>query len=384
MREAYLFDAVRTPFGKRGGILKDVHPIDLLGGVFLGLLSRSQIAPSQIDDVLIGCVSQSGEQSANIARNAWLAAGLPETVPATTIDRQCGSALQAIHFAAQGVMAGVYDLVIAGGVESMTRIPLLSMVGGKWGVPVTDSLRQRYNLNGVWFDQAYGANLIAERWRFSREDLDQYSYHSHLKASAARANGYFQKEILSVPPFEHVHDDEGIRDNPSLEKMLQLPPAFEHVDRITAGNASQISDGASAVLIGSLEAGKALGLRPLARFVSFAVVGDDPVMMLTAPIPATQKVLQKAGLTIEDIDLFEINEAFASVVLAWQKETGVPFEKINVNGGAIALGHPVGATGGRLVGTLVNELHRRNKRYGLIAICEGGGMANATIIEAVS
>lgn len=381
MREAYIFDAVRTPFGKRGGILKDVHPIDLLSDLLIGLIERQKIDPAYVDDVLMGCVSQAGEQTANIARNAWLAAGFPETVPASTIDRQCGSALQAIHFAAQGVMAGVYDLVIAGGVESMTRVPLLSSVNEKLGKPITDSLRQRYNISGVWFDQAYGANLIAEHWKFSREDLDRYSYHSHLRASAARKKGYFQEEILSVGSFKHAQTDEGIRDNPSLEKMLQLPPAFDHADKITAGNASQISDGASAVLIGSLEAGKELGLQPLARFVSFAVVGDDPVMMLTAPIPATQKVLDRAGLTVDDIDLFEVNEAFASVVLAWQKETGIPLEKVNVNGGAIALGHPVGATGGRLIATLIYELRRRKGRYGLVAICEGGGMANATIIE---
>ncbi|BCU80453.1 acetyl-CoA acyltransferase [Polycladomyces abyssicola] len=383
MREAYLLDAVRTPFGKRDGALKEIHPVDLLGGLLQGLLRRTRIEPGKVDDVIMGCVDQVGEQGANIARNAWLSAGLPESVPATTVDRQCGSSLQAVQFAAQGVMAGQYDLVIAGGVESMSRIPIMSTLGRGMGTPMTEGIRERYRLEGNWFDQAYGADMIAKQWSLTREDLDRYAYNSHRRASAARARGYFQQEILPVQTHVRVEEDEGIRDNPSLEKMAQLPPAFDHVDLITAGNASQISDGASALLIGSKEAVEAYGLRPLARFVAFAVVGADPVTMLTGPIPATRKVLQRAGLRVEDIDLFEINEAFAPVVLAWQKEIGVPLEKVNVNGGAIALGHPLGATGGRLVGSLAYELRRRNARYGLIAICEGGGMANATIIEAM-
>jgi acetyl-CoA acetyltransferase family protein len=383
LREAYLLDAVRTPFGKRDGGLKEIHPVDLLGRLLQGLLHRTRIDPDKVDDVIMGCVDQVGEQGANIARNAWLSAGLPESVPATTVDRQCGSALQAVQFAAQGVMAGQYDLAIAGGVESMSRVPLMSTLGRGLGTPMTGAIRERYRLEGIWFDQAYGADMIAKRWNLTREDLDQYAFNSHRRASEARAKGYFRQEILHVQQYVHVREDEGIRDNPSLEKMAQLPPAFEYVDLITAGNASQISDGASAVLIGSKEAAEAFGLRPLARFVAFAVVGDDPVTMLTGPIPATRKVLQRAGLRAEDIDLFEINEAFASVVLVWQKEMGVPLEKVNVNGGAIALGHPLGATGGRLVGTLAYELRRRNGRYGLIAICEGGGMANAAIIEAM-
>lgn len=382
MREAYLLDAVRTPFGKRDGSLKEIHPVDLLGGLLQGLFHRTRIDPGKVDDVIMGCVDQVGEQGANIARNAWLSAGLPESVPATTVDRQCGSALQAVQFAAQGVMAGQYDLVIAGGVESMSRVPLMSTLGRGMGTPMTEGIRERYHLEGIWFDQAYGADVIAKRWGLTREDLDLYAFDSHRRASAARARGSFQQEILPVPTV-HVSEDDGIRDNPSLEKMAQLPPAFDHVDLITAGNASQISDGATAVLIGSRESAEAFGLRPLARFVAFAAVGADPVTMLTGPIPATRKVLQRAGLRLKDIDLFEINEAFASVVLAWQKETGVPLEKVNVNGGAIALGHPLGATGGRLVGTLAYELRRRNGRYGLIAICEGGGMANAAIIEAM-
>jgi acetyl-CoA acyltransferase len=383
LREAYLLDAVRTPFGKRDGALKEIHPVDLLGGLLQGLLRRTRIEPGKVDDVIMGCVDQVGEQGANIARNAWLSAGLPESVPATTVDRQCGSSLQAVQFAAQGVMAGQYDLVIAGGVESMSRIPIMSTLGRGMGTPMTEGIRERYRLEGNWFDQAYGADMIAKQWSLTREDLDRYAYNSHRRASAARARGYFQQEILPVQTHVRVEEDEGIRDNPSLEKMAQLPPAFDHVDLITAGNASQISDGASALLIGSKEAVEAYGLRPLARFVAFAVVGADPVTMLTGPIPATRKVLQRAGLRVEDIDLFEINEAFAPVVLAWQKEIGVPLEKVNVNGGAIALGHPLGATGGRLVGSLAYELRRRNARYGLIAICEGGGMANATIIEAM-
>jgi acetyl-CoA acetyltransferase family protein len=384
LREAYLLDAVRTPFGKRDGSLKEIHPVDLLGSLLQGLLHRARIDPDKVDDVIMGCVDQVGEQGVNIARNAWLSAGLPESVPATTVDRQCGSSLQAVQFAAHGVMAGQYDLVIAGGVESMSRVPLMSTLGRGLGTPMTGAIRERYRLEGIWFDQAYGADVIAKRWGLTREDLDRYAFDSHRRASQARAKGYFRQEILHVQQ-QHVHvsEDEGIRDNPSLEKMAQLPPAFDHVELITAGNASQISDGASAVLIGSKEAAKAFGLRPLARFVAFAVVGDDPVTMLTGPIPATRKVLQRAGLRVEDIDLFEINEAFASVVLVWQKEIGVPLEKVNVNGGAIALGHPLGATGGRLVGTLAYELRRRNGRYGLIAICEGGGMANAAIIEAL-
>ncbi|MDN4593654.1 thiolase family protein [Polycladomyces subterraneus] len=383
MREAYLLDAVRTPFGKRDGGLKEIHPVDLLGGLLQGLLRRTQIDPGKVDDVIMGCVDQVGEQGANIARNAWLSAGLPESVPATTVDRQCGSALQAVQFAAQGVMAGQYDLAIAGGVESMSRIPIMSTLGRGMGTPMTEGIRKRYRLEGTWFDQAYGADVIAKQWGLTRDELDRYAYDSHRRASAARARGYFQQEILPVQTHVQVEEDEGIRDNPSLEKMAQLPPAFDHVDLITAGNASQISDGASALLIGSKEAAEAYGLRPLARFVAFAAVGADPVTMLTGPIPATRKVLQRAGLGLEDIDLFEINEAFSSVVLAWQKEIGVPLEKVNVNGGAIALGHPLGATGGRLVGTLAYELRRRNGRYGLIAICEGGGMANAAIIEAI-
>ncbi|NOK62904.1 MAG: acetyl-CoA C-acyltransferase [Chloroflexi bacterium AL-W] len=378
MRDAVILESIRTPFGKRGKALHDTHPVDLLGHLLSALVTRVAIEPDQIDDVLIGCVSQTGEQSANIARNAWLSAGLPESVPGTTLDRQCGSSLQALHFAAQGVMADAYDLVIAGGVESMTRVPLGSTFTGVPGVPLTQNLSRRYALPKGWFDQARGAEMIAQQWGFTREDLDRFSLESHRRAAAAN----FTDEIVPVPTdSQMVTSDEGIRSDTSLEQMASLPPAFPGLELITAGNASQISDGASATFIASREMADRLGLRPRARLVSFAVVGVDPVTMLIGPIPATHKVLERAGLVIDDIDLFEINEAFASVVLAWQHDLGVSWNHVNVNGGAIALGHPVGATGTRLIATLLHELERREGRYGLIAICEGGGMANGTIIE---
>ncbi|WP_448541398.1 thiolase family protein [Roseiflexus sp.] len=385
MPEALIIDAVRTPIGKRGKALRDMHPVDLLGQHIAALLARTGVDPAAIDDVIAGCVGQSGEQSANIARNAWLAAGLPESVPATTIDRQCGSSLQAIHFAAQGVMAGVYDLVIAAGVESMTRVPIGASIQVGPGTPLSPGLAKRYGLESGWFDQARGAEWIAREWRFTREDLDRYSLRSHRLAAEARAAGRFAAEIIPVAlPEGIVFDaDEGIRPDTSADQLAALKPAFPDLELITAGNASQISDGAAATLIASPSAVQALGLRPRARFVSFAAVGVDPVTMLTGPIPATRRVLDRAGLHVNDIDLFEVNEAFAPVVLAWQKEIGAPLERVNVNGGAIALGHPLGATGARIMATLLHELERRGGRYGLIAICEGGGMANATIIERV-
>jgi acetyl-CoA acyltransferase len=390
--EAVIVDAVRTPIGKRGGSLSGVHPVDLLGGLLKQLLERNHLDPAAVDDVIAGCVDQVGEQAANIARNAWLAAGLPESVPALTLDRQCGSSLQALHFAAQGVMAGVYEVAIACGVESMTRVPMLSTVG-VYGTPMSESLQARYRMdrwNRKFFDQALGAELIAKQWGFTREDLDRLGLRSHQLAAAARAEGAFANEIVPVrlPAEENQEarifaEDEGIRTDTSLEKMLSLPPAFPDLELITAGNASQISDGASAALVMRREMAQRLGLRPRARFVAFAVVGVDPVTMLTGPIPATKKVLERAGLAVEDIDLFEVNEAFASVVLAWQKEIGAPWDKVNVHGGAMALGHPLGATGTRITATLLNALERRGGRYGLMAICEGGGMANATVIERI-
>ncbi len=386
MNEAVISEAIRTPVGRRGKALRDVHPVDLLAHLMGQLVERTGIDPGLVDDVIVGCVSQIGEQSTNIGRNAWLSAGLPESVPATTIDRQCGSSLQAIHFAAQGVMAGVYDLVMAGGVESMTRVPMGSPFRTEYGTPLTESLRRRYKLDG-FFNQAVGAQMIAERWGLTREDLDRFSLESHRRATRARDQGYFEREIVPVPVrdpegnevlFRH---DEGIRPDTSMEALAGLEPPFPGLDLITAGNASQISDGASLSLIASPRMAERLGLPVRARFVAFSVVGVDPVTMLTGPIPATQKVLARAGLSVEEIDLFEVNEAFAPVVLAWQKEIGAPLERVNVNGGAIALGHPLGATGGRLMATLLAELERRQGRYGLIAICEGGGMANGTIIE---
>ena len=385
MPEALIIDAVRTPIGKRGKALRDIHPVDLLGQHIAALLARIGVDPAAIDDVIAGCVGQSGEQSANIARNAWLAAGLPESVPATTIDRQCGSSLQAIHFAAQGVMAGVYDLVIAAGVESMTRVPIGASIMVGPGTPLSPGLATRYGLERGWFDQARGAEWIAREWHFTREDLDRYSLRSHRLAAEARAAGRFTAEIVPVSLTDGTRfdSDEGIRPDTSADQLAALKPAFPDLELITAGNASQISDGAAATLIASPSAAQALGLRPQARFVSFAVVGVDPVTMLTGPIPATRRVLERAGLRANDIDLFEVNEAFAPVVLAWQKEIGAPWERVNVNGGAIALGHPLGATGARIMATLLHELERRGGRYGLIAICEGGGIANATIIERV-
>ncbi|HEX5570656.1 MAG TPA: thiolase family protein, partial [Ktedonobacterales bacterium] len=335
MPDAVILEAVRTPVGKRGRALAHAHPVDLLGGLLAGMLARSGVDPARVDDVIIGCVDQTGEQAANIARNAWLAAGLPESVPATTIDRQCGSSLQAVHFAAQGVMAGAYDLVIAGGVESMTRVPLGAplMVGP--GVPLTESLAKRYDLPRGWFDQAHGAEMIARQWNITRERLDQFSLQSHQRAAAAQAAGRFKDEIIPVtlPDGSSFSADEGIRPDTSLDKLASLQPAFPGLELITAGNASQISDGASAMLIATPDLAHQLDMRPRARFVSFAVVGVDPVTMLTGPIPATRKALERAGLSVSDIDLFEVNEAFASVLLAWQHEIGAPWERVNVNGG---------------------------------------------------
>lgn len=385
MHEAVIVDAIRTPIGKRNGHLREIHPVDLLAKVLGHVIVRNDLNPTVIDDVIIGCVSQVGEQSANIGRNAWLAAGLPDSVPATTLDRQCGSGLQALHFAAQGVMAGAYDAVIAGGVESMSRVPLGSSLQNP-GTPRSPLLQERYHLRRPWFDQSVGAQMIAEQLGFARTDLDEYSFRSHQLAQQATKQGLFAKETL---PIELMQDgqtvlfqqDEGIRSDTSLERLAQLRPAFDGLDRITAGNASQISDGASAVLVMSRERAEQLNLRPRARFRSFAVTGVDPVTMLTGPISATKKVLSRAGLSVSDIDLFEVNEAFASVVLAWQHETGAPMERVNVHGGAIALGHPLGATGSRITATLLNALETRCERFGLMAICEGGGMANATILE---
>jgi len=386
MQNAVIVDTLRTPLGKRNGRLKDWHPVDLAGVALRELVARNGIDPTQIDDVIMGCVMQVGEQSLNIARNAVLAAGLPETIPGTTVDRQCGSSQQAAHFAAQGVMAGAYDIVIAAGVEVMTRVPMGSAVAdGKYGYPFGPMVSARYAPDGGLVPQGISAEMIADKWGITREDMDRFASRSQAYAARATAEGRFEREILPVLDSEGIlmTTDEGIRDSP-YEKLQSLKPAFrseEEGGRVTAGNSSQITDGASAMLIMSEEKCRALGLTPRARFVNFGLAGDNPQLMLSAPIPATQKALQRAGLTMADMDLTEINEAFASVVLAWEKELHPDMNKVNVNGGAIALGHPLGASGTRLMTTLLNELERTGGRYGLQTMCEGGGMANATIIE---
>jgi acetyl-CoA acetyltransferase family protein len=386
MQNAVIVDTLRTPLGKRNGRLKDWHPVDLAGTALKALVERTGIDPALIDDVIMGCVMQVGEQSLNVARNAVLAAGLPETIPGTTVDRQCGSSQQAAHFAAQGVMAGAYDIVIAAGVEVMTRVPMGSAVAdGKYGYPFGPMVSARYAPDGGLVPQGISAEMIADKWGITREEMDRFAARSQAYAARATAEGRFEREILPVLDSEGVlmTTDEGIRESP-FEKLQTLKPAFrseEDGGRVTAGNSSQITDGASAMLIMSEEKCRALGLTPRARFVNFGLAGDNPQLMLTAPIPASQKALAKAGLSIEDMDLVEINEAFASVVLAWEKELHPNMDKVNVNGGAIALGHPLGASGTRLMTTLLSELERTGGRYGLQTMCEGGGMANATIIE---
>jgi acetyl-CoA acetyltransferase family protein len=385
-REPVIVDAVRTPMGKRDGMLRHWHPVDLLAHTLHGLVERNKFSPELIDDVIAGCVMQAGEQAVNIGRNAVLAAGFPESVPGTTVDRQCGSSQQAIHFAAQGVIAGSYNIVIACGVESMTRVPMGSSVKNGPGKPFGDAVMGRYN--NVPFHQGVSAELVAQRWKLDRHLLDEYSLESHRRAARATEQGWFSREILAtaaeteqgaVPAFR----DEGIRADSTAEKMAALKPAFKEDGCITAGNSSQITDGAAAVLIMERSTAERLALRPMARFIAFALAGDDPVLMLSAPIPATRRVLERAEMRLEEMDRIEMNEAFASVVLAWQAETRADLSRVNVNGGAIALGHPLGASGARLMTTLVHELERCGGRYGLQTMCEGGGMANATIIERI-
>jgi acetyl-CoA acetyltransferase family protein len=383
MPTAVIVDAIRTPLGKRNGKLKDWHPVDLAAETLKALVERTGLDPATIDDVVMGCVMQVGEQAINVARNAVLAAGWPETVPGTTVDRQCGSSQQAAHFAAQGVMAGAYDIVVAGGVELMTRVPMgASLSDPKWGFPFSPVIESRYASVGGLVPQGISAELIADKWNLSREDLDAFGLRSQQLAIQATKEGRFETQILPVIGAEGslVTVDEGLRET-SLEKLASLKPSFREDGRVTAGNSSQITDGAAMLLIMSEEKANALGLTPRARFVNFAVAGDDPRLMLTAPIPATERVLQRANMTIDQIDLTEINEAFASVVLAWEKEHHPDMSKVNVNGGAIALGHPLGCSGARLMTTLLYELERTGGRYGLQTMCEGGGMANATIIE---
>src|SRR6266849_4675760 len=384
-REAVIVDAARTAIGRRNGRLKDWHPVDLMAEVLAALVKRTGVDAGLVEDVIVGCVSQVGEQGLNVGRNAALAAGFPESVPGTTVDRQCGSSQQAIHFAAQGVISGAYDVVIAGGVESMTRVPLGSSYAQGPGAPFGSQMLRRYDNRLV--HQGISADLVAQKWELSREELDAFSLESHRRTARATAEGRFKSQIVPIEVKNEdgatsmFEQDEGIRTDTSLEKLASLKPAFKPDGLITAGNSSQISDGAAAVLIMERATAERLGLKPRARFVAFSLAGDNPILMLTGPIPATFKVLDRAGLKLDQIDLVEINAAFASVVLAWQRETGADMSKVNVNGGAVAIGHPLGASGARLTTFLLNELERTGGRSGLQTICEGGGMANGMIIE---
>ncbi len=394
MENAVIVDAVRTPMGKRNGRLSGWHPADLAAEVLKALVDRNNLDPAMVDDVIMGCVMQVGAQALNVGRNAVLTAGWPETVPSTTVDRQCGSSQQSAHFAAQGVMAGAYDIVVAAGVEVMSLVPMGASVMTKdLGFAFTDAMNERYADVGGLVPQGIGAEMIADKWGISREDLDAFAAESQSRAARARDEGRFDNEIIPVAEKildrengkvvvtgEIVSTDGGIRES-TPEKLATLKPAFKPDGKVTAANSSQITDGASAVLIMSETKARELGLKPRARFHSFALAGVDPVTMLTGPIPATTKVFEKSGLTVDDIDVFEVNEAFASVVLAWEKEHHPDMEKVNPNGGAIALGHPLGCSGARLMTTMLNELERTGGRYGLQTMCEGGGMANATIIE---
>jgi len=383
--EAYIIDAVRTPVGKRGGSLASVHSADLGAHVLKALIERTGIDAALVDDVIMGCCDTIGSQAGDVARTAWLVAGLPDTVPGVTIDRQCGSSQQAVHFAAQGVMSGTQDLVVAGGLQNMSAIPISSAMTAAadlgFTTPFAESPGWVARYGTVEVSQFNSAEMIAEKWDSSRAEMEEYALASHTRAKTAIAEGRFDNEIVPVPLADGslFTTDECPRDT-SLEKMAGLNPLAEG-GRITAGVASQICDGASAMLIASEAAVKEHGLKPRARIHHLSVLGDDPIWMLTGPINATKRALEKTGLSIEDIDLFECNEAFASVVLAWMKEVGVPHEKVNVNGGGIALGHPIGATGTRLMTTMLNELERTGGRYGLQTMCEGGGQANVTIIE---
>jgi acetyl-CoA acyltransferase len=383
-RTAVIVDAVRTPLGKRGGRLKDWHPVDLAAVTLKALVDRNDFDPALVDDVVMGCVMQAGEQALNIGRNAVLAAGWPESVPATTIDRQCGSSQQAAHFAAQGVISGAYDIAVAAGVEVMSRIPMgASLATRELGTPFSRAVRDRYEPVGGLQPQGIGAEMIAEKWGITREDCDRLSVSSHMNAARATDEGRFQNEMIPVLDAEGntMTTDEGIRRESTMESLAKLKPAFKPDGMVTAANSSQITDGAAAMLIMTEEMAAKLGLKPRARFHTFALAGVDPVTMLTGPIPSTAKALAKSGLKIEDIDLFEVNEAFAPVVLAWAKELGMPLERTNVNGGAIALGHPLGGSGARIMATMLNELERIGGRYALQTMCEGGGLANATILE---
>jgi acetyl-CoA C-acetyltransferase len=380
MAEAYIIDTVRTPVGKRGGSLSQIHPADLGAHTLKALVERTGIDPGAVEDVVMGCLDTIGPQAGDVGRSAWLAAGLPEHVPGVTIDRQCGSSQQAVHFAAQGVMSGTQDLVIAAGLQNMSMIPISSAMTVAEPMGFTDPFTgsegwvARYGTQEV--SQFRGAEMIAEKWDISREDMEAFAIESHTRAIRAREEGRFDNEIV---PLNGLTFDEGPRE-PNVEKIRSLKTLVEG-GRVTAAVASQISDASAAMLIASEQAVKDHGLKPRARIHHLSVRADDPIYMLSAPIPATRYALDKAGMTLDDIDLIEINEAFASVVLAWQKELDVDLAKVNVNGGAIALGHPLGATGVRLMTTMLNELERTGGRYGLQTMCEGGGQANVTIIE---
>jgi len=389
---AYIVDACRTAGGRRGGRLSEWNPADLGATVVDALVERNGMDAAMIDDVIFGCVSQIGSQAGNLARNVVLSSKLPESVPGTTVDRQCGSSQQALHFAAQAVMSGTQDIVIAGGVEVMSLVPIGSnimdgMAAGR-GMPSGENIQKRYP--GVMFSQFEGAEIVAQKFNVTREEMEELAVNSHKRAYEATKEGRFKNEIIPVKGFdkkknaEVVHDvDEGIRWPTEAAKLAKLPLLKPDGGRVTAGTASQICDGASAMLIVNEAGLKKLGVRPRAKIVALALAGDDPVMMLGGPIPATRNVLARANLKMSDMDLYEVNEAFASVPLAWQKELGADLNKLNVNGGAMALGHPLGATGTKIMTTLLNELERRNLRYGIQAICEGGGTANATIIERI-
>jgi acetyl-CoA acyltransferase len=383
MAEAVIVEAVRSPVGKRNGGLSGLHPGELSAQVLNGLVQRAGVDPGIVDDVIWGCVMQAGEQALDIARTAVLAAGWPESVPGVTVDRQCGSSQQSVHFAAAGVVAGHYDVVVAGGVESMSRTPMgASLSNG--GHPYPEAFRARYTRTP---NQGTGAEMIAEQWGLDRTTLDQYSLDSHEKAAAAQDSGAFDDQIVGIKVQEVgsepsiVLKDEGIRRGTPIEKMAQLKPAFKEDGVIHAGNSSQISDGSAALLFMSAEKAKSLGLKPIARVHTATLAGADPVIMLTAPIPATQKALKRSGLRLEDIGVFEVNEAFAPVPLAWLKDIGADEKKLNPNGGAIALGHPLGGSGARIMTTMLHHMRDNGIQYGLQTMCEGGGQANATILE---
>jgi acetyl-CoA acyltransferase len=390
MRSAVIVDAVRTPVGRRNGFFKDIHPVDLAAIPLRAIIERNDLDPGLVEDVIMGTVSQVGEQAYNVGRNAPLAAGFPESVTGVTIDRQCGSSQQSVHFAAQAVMAGVQDIVVAAGVESMTRVPMGITAHNGPGLPFGARMLERY-ANGL-VPQGISAEMIAEKWGISREEMDELSLLSHQRAARATEEGRFDSQVVPVEvtredgSAETVTRDEGIRWDTSLERLAALQPAFQSDGKITAGNSSQISDGAAAILVVAEDRAEELGLRPMARVKTMTMAGVDPVLMLTGPIPATEKALERSGLTIDDVDLFEVNEAFAAVTVAWRMEHGGAdplglWERTNVNGGAIALGHPLGASGARLMTTLVWEMERTGARYGLQTMCEGGGMANGTILE---